>query len=54
MLLPLPAKFLKILLGEMSDLVLGSQRVIPERLQTLGFQFKYTELDAAFTQILAK
>lgn len=54
MLMPLPARLLKLLLGEMSELVLGSQRVIPERLQTAGFKFGFTRLDDALTQILGK
>jgi len=43
-LLPAPAAALKILLGEMSELVLGSQRVLPERLLAQGFSFQYPDL----------
>ncbi len=46
-LLPAPAGVLKMLLGEMSELVLGSQRVLPERLLAQGFSFQYPELAAA-------
>lgn len=46
-LMPVPAWLLKPLLGEMSQLVLGSQRVLPERLLTQGFCFRYPELDQA-------
>lgn len=52
-LLPAPAWLLKILLGEMSQLVLGSQRVIPERLLTQGFTFQYDDLAAALNEALA-
>ena len=52
LLLPLPARLLKTLFGEMSELMLGSQRVIPERLQQLGFEFLFNSLDAALKQIL--
>ncbi|MGZ8190942.1 MAG: TIGR01777 family oxidoreductase [Methylococcaceae bacterium] len=52
-LLPIPAWLLKNLLGEMSELVLGSQRVIPERLLAQGFAFQYPELSGAINQALA-
>ncbi len=51
-LLPLPAYFLKPLLGEMSELVLGSQRVLPDRLTRQGFKFRYQDLQSALSQIL--
>jgi len=50
-LLPLPAWLLKLLLGERSDLVLASQRVLPERLLAEGFSFQYPELLSALTEI---
>ena len=50
---PVPARLLKILLGEMSELVLGSQRVLPERLLAQGFRFKYTDLSGALNQVLS-
>lgn len=52
-LLPVPARLLKLLLGEMSELVLGSQRVLPERLSAQGFKFKYTDLAGALNQALS-
>ena len=53
-LLNMPAWLLRGLLGEMSTLVLGSQRVQPARLQSAGFEFTYPSLTAAFRQIFAK
>ncbi|CAA9893007.1 Epimerase family protein YfcH [Candidatus Methylobacter favarea] len=53
-LVPVPAWLLKMLLGEMSELVLGSQRVIPERLLEKGFTFQYSDLACALTQALSK
>jgi uncharacterized protein len=52
--LPVPAWLLKILLGEMSGLVLGSQRVMPERLLAQGFKFQYPDLSSALNQVLGR
>jgi uncharacterized protein len=52
-LLPVPACLLKMLLGEMSGLVLGSQRVVPERLLAEGFNFQYADLSSALTEVLS-
>ncbi|AMK78409.1 MULTISPECIES: TIGR01777 family oxidoreductase [Methylomonas] len=54
LLLPMPETALKLLLGEMAALVLGSQRVVPERLLAQGFAFKYSQLDTALRDILDK
>jgi len=51
--LPVPDWLLKILLGEMSQLILGSQRVIPERLLAQGFTFQYNDLENALDQALS-
>lgn len=51
-LLPLPASLLKLLFGEMAELLLGSQRVIPARLAAAGFQFRYPGLEAALRDVL--
>jgi uncharacterized protein len=52
MLLPLPEVVLKPLLGEMSALILGSQRVLPERLLHQGFEFQFPQLDLALQNLL--
>jgi len=46
-LLPVPAPVLQVLLGDGAKVVLEGQRVLPQRLQALGFQFQYPELSAA-------
>lgn len=38
-LLPMPTWFVKLAFGEMSALLLDSQRVLPQRLEALGFSF---------------
>ncbi len=43
-LLPMPAFLLKVLLGEMADLLLFGQHVYPQRLLDAGFKFQHTQL----------
>jgi len=45
--LPAPAILLQVLLGEMSGLLLDSQRVLPQRLTDMGFQFDHPTLKSA-------
>lgn len=52
-LLPVPALALALLYGEMSAIVTTGQRVIPRRLEELGFSFRHPELDAALRDVLA-
>jgi uncharacterized protein (TIGR01777 family) len=49
--LPMPEAALKLLFGEMSDLLLVSDRMIPKRLLAEGFRFRYPELDRALAAI---
>jgi uncharacterized protein (TIGR01777 family) len=53
-LFPVPAFVLKLLLGEMSELILGSQRVLPERLLLHGFMFQHPDLEGALRAALAR
>ncbi|HEY7772556.1 MAG TPA: TIGR01777 family oxidoreductase [Marinagarivorans sp.] len=42
----MPAKLLQLMLGEMADeLILASQRVVPDQLLEEGFRFNYVSLD---------
>jgi NAD dependent epimerase/dehydratase family enzyme len=50
--LPVPGFAMKILLGEMADMIATGQRVIPKKAQDLGFQFKYPSSEPAIRQIL--
>lgn len=47
-----PEWLLKIALGEMSAVLLDSQRAIPTRLQQARFQFQYDSLASALNQLL--
>lgn len=49
--LPMPAAALKLLFGEMSELLLVSDRMVPRRLLAEGFAFSYRELDEALAVI---
>lgn len=50
--LPVPAAALKVLFGEMSELLLASDRMVPQRLLDAGYTFRYPRLDAALAAIL--
>jgi uncharacterized protein (TIGR01777 family) len=51
---PAPAFALRLALGEMADaLLLSSQRVVPQRLQQLGFNFRHADLAPALSAVLA-
>lgn len=50
---PVPEFALKLLYGEMSQVILGSQRVVPEAALQAGFEFRFPELGPALRQIMA-
>lgn len=49
-LLRVPKTVIRAGLGEMADLVLESQRVLPERLQRLDYSYKYPDLQSALRE----
>jgi uncharacterized protein (TIGR01777 family) len=52
-LLAVPAWLLRLVMGrEMSDLLLGGQRVLPARLLESGYRFRYPELEMALRDAL--
>ncbi len=52
-LLPkVPSVVLRVILGEMSTLVLGSQRVSANKIERLGFTFKFHHLQPALEDLL--
>ena len=52
---PIPAFAIKFLFGEMGEaLLLGGQRVAPERLVAEGYEFSYPQLERALVHILEK
>ncbi|WP_053131798.1 TIGR01777 family oxidoreductase [Pseudomonas sp. MIACH] len=52
--MPMPAFALKVGLGELSGLLLGGQKAIPERLMAAGFIFQFTELHAALDELSSR
>ena len=49
--LPAPAFALRMVLGEMADVLLTGQRALPARAKAEGFTFRYPELGAALRAI---
>ncbi|WP_347989440.1 TIGR01777 family oxidoreductase [Methylomonas sp. AM2-LC] len=49
-----PAWILKLVLGEMSELVLASQRIIPSALLDAKFTFKFSDLASALQDVVGK
>lgn len=51
-LFPAPRPMLRLALGEMADaLLFSSQRVIPQKLQSSGYQFRHSDLKEAFQSL---
>jgi uncharacterized protein len=50
--LPAPSFALRLLLGEMADVLLFSQRVIPAKAEAAGFRFQYGSLEPALSAAL--
>jgi uncharacterized protein (TIGR01777 family) len=53
-MVPMPQAALKLLFGEMSELLLISERMLPKRLLEAGFTFRYPDLDPALAAIFAR
>lgn len=51
---PVPSFVFKLLLGELSVLLLEGQRVLPRRAMECGFKFKYPNLQEALENLTAK
>lgn len=53
-LIPVPATALKIAFGEMSSIILDSQKIISKRLPEQGIKFQYETIEAAMNKIFEK
>lgn len=49
---PVPSFALRLLLGEMADMLLGGQKALPKKMQQAGYSFKYPILHQALKAIL--
>ncbi len=47
-----PGPALKLAVGEMSHLLLTGQRAVPRKLQTLGYAFVFTDIEAAMADLV--
>lgn len=50
---PVPAFALRLMLGEVATIVVDGQRVVPEKLESLGFTFRFPEVEEALRDILS-
>jgi len=51
---PAPGFMFRLILGEMSEVILKGQRVLPKRMLDYGYIFSYSTLDRALKHILLK
>ena len=51
---PVPVFALKLLFGEMSEILLASQRVLPAAAEAAGFKFRFPELGAALEDLVGR
>jgi len=52
-LLPVPGAALKLLYGDMSEIVTGGARVVPARALMLGYEFRHPDLAEALRSVLS-
>jgi uncharacterized protein len=52
-ILPMPGFALKMIVGEMAEILLSGQRVIPQAALDQGFRFRFPTLEAALRDVLA-
>jgi NAD dependent epimerase/dehydratase family enzyme len=50
---PIPAVALRLLYGDMAEIVTTGQRAVPARALQLGYEFRHTDLDEALRAALA-
>lgn len=50
--LPMPAFLMRVLFGEVADVLAAGQRVLPRKAQAAGFEFRYARLEEALGDLL--
>ncbi len=53
-LLPVPGPMLRLTVGEVADVLVTGQRVIPRRAEEAGFHFAHPEIEAALRDLLGR
>ena len=53
-IIPVPEFAVRLLFGEMANIVIGSQRVLPEAALKSGFEFEHGQLGPALTNLLGE
>ncbi len=53
-LFPVPRVALRVLFGEMGEVLLASQRVLPKEAERAGFRFRYPQLEPALADLLKR
>jgi uncharacterized protein (TIGR01777 family) len=51
-LLPAPSPMLRLMMGEMATILLASQKMIPDRLMTDGFTFRFADVETALADLV--
>jgi uncharacterized protein (TIGR01777 family) len=51
---PTPAIALRLMLGEVAEVVTTGQRVMPRRAQALGYEFQFPTIDQALSDLIAR
>jgi len=52
--IPVPGAILRLMYGEMASVVLTGQRVVPQRLGELGYEFAHPDLETALDDVLGR
>jgi uncharacterized protein (TIGR01777 family) len=50
--IPVPAFGLRLVLGELAEILLTGQRAIPARAQEMGFRFRFSDIDEALRDMM--
>jgi NAD dependent epimerase/dehydratase family enzyme len=51
--MPAPAFMIRMLLGEFGNVLLYSQRTIPDKLLSYGFEFQYPDIRSAIKEVIS-
>lgn len=52
--IPIPLTILKLMMGEVANVLANGKRVVPSRASELGYQFRFHELEPALSNLMGK